>query len=235
MKIEIWSDYACPYCYIGKRKLEKALESFSETVNIDVIFKSFELDPNAEKKTTSTTQERVMKKYGMSTLQTKEMIDSVTEQAKDVGLEFHYDTVRYTNTFDAHRITKYGESKGKGREITEKLFHAYFNENKQMSDFKVLTDIADEIGLDILEVQEMLSNNQFATNVRMDEAEAQRMGIHAVPYIVINEKYAVSGAQSPEVFIEIIKKVLNEEEKDEAKTQFKGMTCNSDGCSVPNK
>ena len=234
MKIEIWSDYACPYCYIGKRKLEKALENFSEIKNMDIIFKSFELDPNAVKETVSTTLERVMKKYSMSALQTKEMIASVTAHAMDVGLEFHYDTVRYTNTFDAHRITKYAESKGKGREMTEKLFHAYFNENKQMSDFKVLTGIAGEIGLDIPEAQEMLNNNQFAANVRMDETEAQRIGIHAVPYIVINEKYAVSGAQPPEVFIEIIKKVLNEQEKDEAKTHFDGMVCNSDGCIISN-
>lgn len=234
MKIEIWSDYACPYCYIGKRKLEKALENFPEIKSMDIIFKSFELDPNAVKETVSTTLERVMKKYSMSALQTKEMIASVTAHAMDVGLEFHYDTVRYTNTFDAHRITKYAESKGKGREMIEKLFHAYFNENKQMSDFKVLTGIAGEIGLDIPEVQEMLSNNQFAANVRMDETEAQRIGIHAVPYIVINEKYAVSGAQSPEVFIEIIKKVLNEQEKDEAKTLFDGMICNSDGCIISN-
>lgn len=232
MKIEIWSDYACPYCYIGKRKLEKALKNFPEIKSMDIIFKSFELDPNAVKETVSTTLERVMKKYSMSALQTKEMIASVTAHAMDVGLEFHYDTVRYTNTFDAHRITKYAESKGKGREMTEKLFHAYFNENKQMSDFKVLTGIASEIGLDILEVQEMLNNNQFATNVRMDETEAQRIGVHAVPYIVINEKYTVSGAQSPEVFIEIIKKVLNEQEKDEAKTHFDGMACNSDGCII---
>jgi len=232
MKIEIWSDYACPYCYIGERQLEKALESFSDKGDIDISFKGFELDPNASYETTTTTRERISEKYRISIEKAQQMIDSITEYAKRVGLDYNYGTTRYTNTFDAHRIAKYAENKGKGLEISQKLFHAYFSENKQMSDHKVLTDIAIELGLDKLEVEEVLKNKKFAENVRNDEYEASRLGIQAVPFCFINGKYSISGAQSPEVFKEAIEKAL-QEEKIEA-DNLGGMVCNSDGCSVPN-
>ena len=114
MKIEIWSDYACPYCYIGERQLEKALENFSDRKNIVISYKAFELDPSASYETTTNTRERVAAKYGMSLEKAQEMIDGVTEHAKRVGLDYNYGTVQYTNTFEAHRITKYAETKGKG-------------------------------------------------------------------------------------------------------------------------
>ncbi|WP_291579844.1 DsbA family oxidoreductase [Clostridium sp. UBA6640] len=232
MKIEIWSDYACPYCYIGERQLEKALESFSGNEGIDISFKCFELDPSASYETTTNTRERISGKYSISLEKAQQMIDSITEYAKRVGLDYNYGTTRYTNTFDAHRIAKYAETKGKGLEMSEKLFHAYFTENKQMSDHKVLTDIAIELGLDKLEVEEVLRNKKFAENVRNDEYEASRLGIQAVPFCLINGKYSDSGAQPPEVFKEAIEKAL-QEEKIEA-DNLGGMVCNSDGCSVLN-
>ena len=161
MKIEIWSDYACPYCYIGERQLEKALESLSGKENIDISYKAFELDPSASYEVTTNTKDRVAKKYGYTSEQAQQMIDNVTRYAKSVGLDYNYDTVPYTNTFDAHRIAKYAETKGKGLEMSEKLFHAYFTENKEMSDHKVLTDIAVELGLDKLEVEDVLKITSF--------------------------------------------------------------------------
>jgi predicted DsbA family dithiol-disulfide isomerase len=232
MKIEIWSDYACPYCYIGERQLEKALESFSGEESIDISYKGFELDPSASYETTSDTRERISGKYRMSLEKSQQMIDSITEYAKRVGLDYNYGTTRYTNTFDAHRIAKYAETKGKGLEMSEKLFHAYFTENKQMSDHKVLTDIAIELGLDKLEVEDVLKNKKFAEDVRNDEYEASRLGIHAVPFFLINGKYSLSGAQPPEAFEQTIEKAL-QEEKIEA-DNLGGMVCNSDGCSIPN-
>ena len=199
MKIEIWSDYACPYCYIGERQLEKALESFSGEESIDISYKGFELDPSASYKTTSDTRERISGKYRMSLEKSQQMIDSITEYAKRVGLDYNYGATRYTNTFDAHRIAKYAETKGKGLEMSEKLFHAYFTENKQMSDHKVLTDIAIELGLDKLEVEDVLKSKKFAEAVRNDEYEASNLGIQAVPFFLINGKYSVSGAQPPKV------------------------------------
>ena len=211
MKIEIWSDYACPYCYIGKRRLEKALENFSDREDIDISFKSFELDPSASYKTTTKTRERISEKYRINLEKAQQMIDSITEYAKRVGLDYNYGTTRYTNTFDAHRIAKYAETKGKGIEISEKLLHAYFTENKQMSDQKVLTDIATEIGLDKLGVEDVLKDKKFAEDVRNDEYEASRLGIHAVPFFLINEKYSISGAQPSKVFKKAIEKALQEE------------------------
>lgn len=233
MKIEIWSDYACPYCYIGERQLEKALESFSGKEDIDISYKSFELDPYASYETVSTTKERVALKYGYTSEQAQQMIDNVTKYAKSVGLDYNYGTTRYTNTFEAHRIAKYAETKGKGLEMSEKLFHAYFTENKQMSDHKVLTDIAIEIGLDKSEVEDVLKNKKFAEDVRNDEYEASRLGIRAVPFFLINGKYSFSGAQSPETFEKIFEKAL-QEEKIEA-DNLDGMVCNSDGCRIPSK
>lgn len=233
MKIEIWSDYACPYCYIGERQLEKALERFSGEENIEISYKAFELDPNASYEVTTTTKDRVAKKYGYTSEQAQQMIDNVHRYAESVGLEYHYDTVRYTNTFEAHRIAKYAETKGKGVEISEKLFHAYFTENKELSDHKVLTDIAIEVGLDKLEVEDVLKNKKFAQDVRNDEFEASRLGIHAVPFFLINEKYSLSGAQPPEVFEKIFEKVLQEEKIEES--NLNGMVCGIDGCEIPSK
>ena len=230
MKIDIWSDYACPYCYIGERQLEKALESFSDKENIDISYKSFELDPNASYEVTTNTKDRVAKKYGYTSEQAQQMIDNVTRYAKSVGLDYNYDTVRYTNTFDAHRIAKYAETKGKGLEMTENLFYAYFIENKEMSDHKALTDIAIELGLDKLEVEDVLKNNKFSEDVRRDEHEASILGIHAVPFFLINEKYSLSGAQPPEAFERVIEKVLQEEKIETYNSE--GMICNSDGCSI---
>ena len=237
MKIEIWSDYACPYCYIGERQLEKALESFSDREDIDISYKGFELDPSASYETTTNTRERISGKYRMSLEKAQQMIDSITEYAKRVGLDYNYGTTRYTNTFDAHRIAKYAETKGKGLEMSEKLFHAYFTENKQMSDHKVLTDIAIEIGLDKLEVEDVLKNKKFAEDVRNDEYEASRLGIQAVPFFLINGKYSISGAQPSEVFEKAIEKALQEEKILECveDDNLGGMVCNSDGCSIPNK
>jgi predicted DsbA family dithiol-disulfide isomerase len=236
MKIEIWSDYACPYCYIGERQLEKALESFSGKEGIDISFKGFELDPSASYETTNT-KERISGKYHISLEKAQQMIDSITEYAKRVGLDYNYGTTRYTNTFDAHRIAKYAETKGKGLEMSEKLFHAYFTENKQMSDHKVLTDIAMEVGLDKLEAEDVLKNKKFEEDVRNDEYEASTLGIQAVPFFLINEKYSISGAQSVEVFEKTIEKALQEERILESveDDDLGGMVCNSDGCSISDK
>ena len=229
MKIEIWSDYVCPYCYIGERQLEKALEGFSDKENVEISYKSFELDPTSSYEVTTNTKDRVARKYGYTSEQAQQMIDNVTKYAKSVGLEYHYDTARYTNSFDAHRIAKYAETKGKGLEMSERLFHAYFTENKEMSDHKALKDIAVEIGLDELEVEDVLKNKKFAEEVRNDEYEASRLGIHAVPFFLINGKYSLSGAQPPEAFENIFEKVLKEEKIET--DNLGGMVCGIDGCS----
>ena len=209
MKIELWSDYVCPYCYIGERNLETALKALSDKENVEIVYKSFQLDPDASYETTTTTKERVAKKYGYTMEQAQQMIDSVNSYANSVGLDYHYATTLYTNTFDAHRLAKYAATKGKCNEISEKLFHAYFVENEIMSDHKLLTDIAVEIGLDKSEVEEVLKNeDKFAADVRRDEEEAYSIGVRAVPFFLIDGKYTIAGAQSAEGMLRTLERVL---------------------------
>lgn len=129
MQIEIWSDYACPYCYIGKRNLEKALEKFEHNDKIKIVHKAFELYPHMGKEVTTTTQGRIEQKYGKTPEEAQEMIDHIERVAERVGLEMNYDSVKNTNTFDAHRLTKFAEEKGKANEMNERLFKAYFTDN----------------------------------------------------------------------------------------------------------
>lgn len=200
MKIEVWSDFVCPFCYIGKRKLELALQDFPHKDQVEVIYKSFELDPYVKTDYSVSIHESLAKKYGMSIEQAKEMNQGVAEQARLVGLNYNFDSMTPTNTFDAHRVAKFAATKGKLAEMTERLLKAYFVESKQIAEHDVLLELAEEVGLERVEVEQVLTSEQFTTEVRMDEAEAQQIGVRGVPFFVLNRKYAISGAQPQEVF-----------------------------------
>jgi predicted DsbA family dithiol-disulfide isomerase len=239
MKIEVWSDFVCPFCYIGKRRLEKALEEFPYRDQVEVVFKSFELDPYASRNTNLTIHELLAKKYGTSIEQAKRMNEGVAEQAASVGLDFEFDTMIPTNTLDAHRMAKFAESKGKGAELTERLLKAYFTDSKHIGDHETLTELAIEAGLNRQEVESILTGNDYEEAVRADEAEAREIGVQGVPFFVLNRKYAISGAQPTEVFVGALQKVWEEEN---AKTTLQpistvdgqGAVCTDDGCEVPN-
>ena len=224
MKIEIWSDYACPFCYIGEARLKKALGKIP--AQVDVEFKSFELDPTAPHEVVSSTEERFAEKYGLSRDDARARIESISETGRAEGLDFKYLTTRYTNTFDALRLTKFATAHGHA-EIVEKLFDAYFTKNLELADFDVLKKISVECGLDATEVEKFLAGDEFAAEVRDDEREAAAYGIHGVPYFVINEKYAVSGAQPTEVLVATLRRILAEELDEKF---FDGMVCDADGC-----
>ena len=221
MKIEIWSDYACPFCYIGEKRLERALAEIGDK-NITVEFKSFELDPTASNEVTSSTPERFAMKYGLSLEAAKERIEQISFMGRSEGIDFNYSTTRYTNTFDALRLTKFAQEKGHD-EIITKLFDAYFTKNLELSDKVVLKKIAVECGLDGNEIETVLNGDRYGEAVREDERIANMLGIHGVPYFVINGKYGLSGAQPPEVLKKAITEALTEE-------NFDGMTCGVDGC-----
>ncbi|ARK29577.1 DsbA family oxidoreductase [Halalkalibacter krulwichiae] len=233
MKIEVWSDYVCPFCYIGKRRLEQALESLPERKNIDVIYKSFELDPNAKRETTLTIHEALAKKYGTSLEEAKRMNNSIGQQAAEEGLQFNFDNMKFTNTFDAHRLAKFAATKGKAHEMTERLLLAYFTENKQLSNHNDLITLADELNLDRDEVKTMLEGSHFEEDVRFDEMEARKIGVQGVPFFVFNRKYAISGAQPITVFQETIKKVLKEESEVTFQPIDGTNTCTDEGCDIP--
>ena len=221
MKIEIWSDYACPFCYIGEKRLARALAEVGDK-NISVEFKSFELDPEAGREVESSTPERFASKYGLSLAAANERIEQISLMGRNEGIDFRYATTRYTNTFDALRLTKFAQEKGHD-EIITKLFDAYFTKNLELSNHAVLKKIAVECGLDGKEVNEILSGDRYAEDVRADELQAARLGIHGVPYFVVGGKYGLSGAQPSEILKRAITDALTEE-------NFDGMTCGADGC-----
>ncbi len=211
MKIEVWSDYVCPFCYIGKRRLEEALEQTGLEEVTEVVFKAFQLDPNTPTDATHSMQEGLAEKYGMSLAEAKKMTENVAIQAKGVGLDYNFEHMKVANTFNAHRLAKLAEQEGVAGEVSEHLLRAYFVDAEVIAEDEVLIRIAQEAGIDEQRTKEMLSSDEFAADVKADITEAGQIGVQGVPFFVINRKYAISGAQPPEAFAEALRKVAEEE------------------------
>ncbi len=224
MKVEIWSDFACPFCYIGKRRFEQAIEQFDGDVKVE--FRSFELDPNAPRKTDQDIHDMLAGKYGMTREKAKAMNDQMTEQAKEAGLDYQMDTIIPANTHDAHRLSHYAKEQGKMAEFTERIMKAYFTESKHIADFESLAQLAEESGLLKEEVLNVLESGKYSDQVRADQKEAAQVGVRGVPFFVFNEKYAVSGAQPVESFLQVLHKVGAEEQVTAKKTEW----CADDDC-----
>ncbi|MBP2079327.1 DsbA family oxidoreductase [Oceanobacillus polygoni] len=213
MKIEVWSDFVCPFCYIGKRRLENAMEKFPHKEQITLEYKSYQLDPTAEHIPGKNFYETFSELKGIPLEQVKTMNQQVGQQAASVGLTYNFDDMKYANTFDAHRVAKYAEEQGKGKEVTERFLHAYFAESELLSDYDTLIKLATEVGLDKEEVEHVLQSDKYRNKVNEDIDVARQIGVQGVPFFVFNEKYAVSGAQPPEVFEEVLTKVWEEEQE----------------------
>lgn len=214
MKVSIWSDVRCPFCYIGKRKFEKALEAFSDKDKVEVIWRSFELDPDLETRTDVNVVDYIAAIKGMSKEQAEEMHDHVSRVAGEVALEFHFDRAVLANSFNAHRLIQLAKSYGLGNEMEEQLFQAHFTDGKNIDDHEVLVQAGVAVGIDEKEVKDMLSSGAFAEAVRRDEEEAHAIGVRGVPFFVFNDRYAVSGAQSPDVFLQALHQSWLSFEKD---------------------
>jgi predicted DsbA family dithiol-disulfide isomerase len=230
MKVNIWSDVRCPFCYIGKRKFEMALEKFGHKNEVEVEWKSFELDPNLETQAGVNANEHLAAIKGISKERANEMQQYVKQVAKEAGLDFHPDKAVVANSFNAHRLIQFAKSKGLGNEAEEALFKAHFTEGKNIDDEATLVECAAAIGLDEKETREKLSSDAFGKEVRHDEMQAQQLGISGVPFFVLNDKYAVSGAQSPETFLQALEqtwKEMVEEKKPVIINQ--GESCSIDG------
>ncbi|CAM4202774.1 DsbA family oxidoreductase [Paenibacillus alkaliterrae] len=210
MKVEIWSDYVCPFCYIGKRKFEQTLEKFAHKDQIETVFRSFELDPGADPNSNVSTYSMLAAKYGKSVEQAKATTLNVTEQAAAVGLIFNFDGTVATNTFDAHRAVHFASEYDKDKALSERLFKAYFTEGINLGNRTRLAELAAEVGLNAAEMADVLASDKYEDAVRSEEEEGSRLGIRGVPFYVIDRKYAVSGAQSPEVFLETLTKAWEE-------------------------
>lgn len=237
MHIEVWSDYVCPFCYIGKRKLEEALATFPHKDDVKVEYKSYLLDPNSPPYTGQDYYETLAKKFG-SVEQVKQMTANVAEQAKLVGLDYDFDTMKPTNTMTAHRLTKFAEAEGKDLAMTEALLQAHFLDGKDIGDKETLVAIAEEIGLDADAAGKAIDNEKaYKTEVEADLQEAQAFQITGVPFFIFNRKYALSGAQPTETFTQALEKIYEETKKEspfQSLDTDSGAACDDQGnCEIP--
>jgi len=232
MKVEIWSDVMCPFCYIGKRKFENALAKFTNKKYIDVEWKSFELNPNLKTDTTKNITHYLAEQKGLPLEQVKQMISHASNMAAQVGLTYKLETVVLANSFNAHRFSHYAKSKGKQLEAEEQLFKAYFTLNKNTDDMEVLIALGTEIGLNAYELKSVLESNQYANEVRADEKEAMNIGIQGVPFFIFNRKSSISGAQDENVFLNALQQTYEEFRKNNPIQKFdmiEGAVCKPDG------
>lgn len=205
MKVEIWSDVACPWCYIGKRRFEKALERFDHRADVQVEFRSFELNPNANAQEQGNLEEALARKYRVSLEQAHAMNGRVVDAAAGEGLQYRLDIARRGNTFDAHRLIHLAAAEGLQGAMKERLLAAYFLEGRPIGDRDTLVELAAEVGIDRDRARAALDFGEFADEVRADEREATELGITGVPFFVINRRYGVSGAQPPELLLKALK------------------------------
>ncbi|MFJ7935038.1 DsbA family protein [Sporosarcina sp. NPDC096371] len=235
MKIEIWSDYVCPFCYIGKRRFEEALKETGLKESAEVVFKAFELDPNSPATSDQTMPEVLAQKYGTSVEEAKRMTENVKVQAESVGLHYNFDKMAPANTFNAHRLAKLAEQQGIGAQASERLLQAYFIDAEKIGMEEVLLRIAEEVGISRDRAKQVLDSDEFAAEVNTDIAEARQIGVQGVPFFVINRKYAISGAQPAEAFAEALRKVAEEEGIQPSLkvlgTDGEGL-CTDDGCEI---
>jgi predicted DsbA family dithiol-disulfide isomerase len=198
MKIEIWADVACPWCYVGKRRFEKALGEFDRRDGVEVTWRSFELDPRAPRAQPLSGPEVLARKDRVSVEQANAMNDRLRSEGAKEGLDLHPERVRMVNTFDAHRLVHHAASEGKGAAMVERLFHAYHAEGEVLSDPATLVRLATEAGLGAQAAQAVVEGDAYSDAVRADEERAAQFGISGVPFFAIDETYGISGAQPPE-------------------------------------
>ncbi len=207
MKVEIWSDVMCPFCYIGKRKFEQALEQFPGKAAVEVEWKSFQLNPEMKTEPSKSINEYLAEHKGISLARAKEMNEHVTAMAAEVGLKYDLGRAVVANSFDAHRLSHFAKKHGRQDAMEERLFKAYFTEGKNTADHGTLISLAVEAGLNAEEVRTMLAGTEFSDDVNRDIYEANQVGARGVPFFVFDNKYAVTGAQPSELFLQVLNKV----------------------------
>jgi predicted DsbA family dithiol-disulfide isomerase len=210
LTVEIWSDIVCPWCYIGKRRFEAALEAFEHRDEVTVMWRSFELDPAAPSAVEGTATERLATKYGMSLERAEGLHRDMTERAAAEGLDFRFDLAQSGNTFDAHRLIHLAATYGHQSAAKERLMRAYFTEGAAISDPETLIALMAEVGVDVDEARDVLSGDRFAEDVREDEQLAGQLGIQGVPFFVIDRRFGVSGAQPPEALVQALERAWGE-------------------------
>jgi predicted DsbA family dithiol-disulfide isomerase len=206
VKVEIWSDIPCPWCYIGRRRFEKALQMFQHRDQVEVTWRSFQLDPRAPQEHPGTVQDQLMERYGNSREEVASILAQVTSVAAKEGLDLQFDRVRPANSFDAHRLLHLAAGRGLQAELKERLQKAHFTEGLVISDRDTLLRLAGEVGLDVDEARRVLDTDAYSAEVQADIRRARQLGIQGVPFFVLDEKYGVSGAQSSELFLSALER-----------------------------
>lgn len=232
MKVEVWSDISCPFCYLGKHKFEKALAQFPDKAFIELEWKSFQLNPGLETDTNITVFEYLAAEKGLEPADVKQMTDYATQAAAQVGLQYNFDKVVVANTFKAHRMLHFAKEKGLQSEVKERLLKAHFTDGENVDDTPTLLRLGKEAGLDAIALKVILDNGTYTSEVQADMHEAQQMRIQSVPYFIFNRKLAVNGAQEPTVFLQTLEKSFAEWRKDNPVSPIEviqGQNCTTKG------
>jgi protein disulfide-isomerase len=234
LKVQIWSDIMCPFCYIGKRRIEEALQNFEHKEAVEIEWKSYQLDASFIASPEDNMVEHLAEKYRKDNDWAQNMLDNMTQNAKTAGLDFHFEKAVLANSFNAHRLLHLAKKHNLANDLEELLFKAYLTEGKNINDLDTLSKLGIEVGLDSEEVSQVLNSDTYGSEVKKDQEEANAIGVQGVPFFVLDNKYAISGAQPASTFLETLEKVW-EEGKFESKVTLlntiDGDSCGIDGCN----
>ena len=233
LNIQIWSDIMCPFCYIGKRRIEEALQNFKHKDLVTIEWKSFQLDANFIAAPDDNIIDHLAEKYRKDSDWAQTMIDNMTQNAKNAGLDFHFEKAILANSFHAHRLLHLAKKYNLANELEELLFKAYLTDGKNVNDLDTLSKLGKEVGIDSEEIKQVLESNEYAKEVQQDIEQAQAIGVQGVPFFVFDNKYAISGAQPATTFLQTLERVWQEGNFDSKVTMVnttKENSCDIDGC-----
>jgi predicted DsbA family dithiol-disulfide isomerase len=231
MKVEIWSDIVCPWCFVGKRQFERALAEFEHADEIEVDWRAYELDPRAPEVREGTYAERIARKYGIEIGQARAAMSRLINAGAEAGIDFKFETMRPGNTFDAHRLVHLGKARGIQDRVKERLLQATFFEGEPIGTRDVLARLAVEAGLDAADVRNVLDGDAFAEDVRIDERVANSLGVTGVPFFLIDDAYGVPGAQDPSVYLNLLRRAWAETHRN-IEIVAGGDACDDEVCEI---
>ena len=234
LKVQIWSDIMCPFCYIGKRRIEEALTFFEHKDTVEIEWKSYQLDAKFIASPEDNLVEHLAEKYRKDSDWAQNMLDNMTQNAKSAGLDFHFENAVLANSLNAHRLLHLAKKHQLANDLEELLFKAYLTEGKNINDLETLTKLGVEVGLDIENITKVLHSDAYAVDVKKDQEEANAIGVQGVPFFVFDAKYAISGAQHATTFLQTLEKVWEEGQFDSKITLLDTSTensCDINGCN----